>query len=68
MSHIIIHIRYLLAISMELFASIAPQFGRTQYFFGAVVLILKRIFLSVGFFNDMCDVTGCMNGPMKKVI
>lgn len=51
---------------MELLASMAPQFGRTQYFFGAVVLILKRIFLSVGFFNDICDVTGCMNGPIEK--
>lgn len=54
---------YSLAISTELLGSMAPQFGRTQYFFGAVVLILNKIFLSVGFFRLMCDVTGCVNGP-----
>ena len=53
----------LLAISTELLGSIAPQFGRTQYFFGAVVLILNKTFLSVGFLRLMCDVTGCVNGP-----
>lgn len=57
---------YSLAISTELRGSMAPQLGRTQYFFGAVVLILKRIFLSVGFFRVMCEVTGCVNGPAKK--
>lgn len=57
---------YSLAISTELRGSMAPQLGRTQYFFGAVVLILKRIFLSVGFFRVMCEVTGCVNGPAKN--
>jgi hypothetical protein len=55
-----------LAISTELRGSIAPQFGRTQYFFGAVVLILNKTFFSVGFFRLMCDVTGCVNGPGRK--
>lgn len=41
----------------------APQFGRTQYFFGAVVLILNKTFFSVGFLRLICDVTGCVNGP-----
>jgi hypothetical protein len=52
-----------LAISTELRGSMAPQFGRTQYFFGAVVLILNKTFFSVGFLRLMCDVTGCVNGP-----
>lgn len=54
-----------LAISTELLGSMVPQLGRTQYFFGAVVLILNKIFLSVGFFRLMCDVTGCVNGPAE---
>lgn len=59
----------LLAISTELLGSMVPQLGRTQYFFGAVVLILNKIFLSVGFFRLICDVTGCVNGPetMKHI-
>ena len=55
--------KYILAISTELFGSTTPQFGRTQYFFGAVVLILNAIVSSVGFFRLICDVTGCENGP-----
>ena len=56
---------YLLAISTELFGSTTPQLGRTQYFLGAVVLILNATFFSVGFFRLMCDVTGCVKGPKK---
>lgn len=58
----------LLAISTELFGSTMPQLGRTQYFLGAVVLILNATFLSDGFFRLMCDVTGCVNGPKKNQI
>lgn len=58
--------RHSLAISTELLGSMAPQLGRTQYFFGAVVLILNKIFLSVGFLRLMCDVTGCVNGPVEE--
>lgn len=46
----------LLPTSIKLFGSNKPEFGRTQYRFGAVVLILNRIGLSVGFFNNICDV------------
>lgn len=56
---------YSLAISTELRGSMAPQLGRTQYFLGAVVLILNKTFFSVGFFRLMCDVTGCVNGPIE---
>lgn len=59
-------LEYLLAISTELLGSTTPQLGRTQYFLGAVVLILNAIFLSVGFFRLMCDVTGCVNGPKNN--
>jgi hypothetical protein len=45
-----------------------PQLGRTQYFLGAVVLILNATFLSAGFFRLMCDVTACVNGPKKEKI
>lgn len=51
-----LYILYLLPTSMKLFGSNKPEFGRTQYRFGAVVLILNRIDLSVGFFNSICDV------------
>lgn len=40
-----------------------PEFGRTQYFFGAVVLILNRMFLSVGLTRIMCEVMGVSKGP-----
>lgn len=40
-----------------------PEFGRTQYRFGAVVLILNRIGLSVGFFSTICEVMAWLNGP-----
>jgi hypothetical protein len=41
------------ATSITPFASNTPEFGRTQYFFGAVVLILKQTFFSDGFINFM---------------
>lgn len=46
------------------FGSSVPQLGRTQYFFGAVVLILNRIFSSVGLDRRMCDVMAWLNGPV----
>lgn len=52
---------------MTPFPSNSPQLGRTQYFFGAVVLILNKIFLSVGFINLICEVTLELNGPLKKI-
>lgn len=42
-----------------------PEFGRTQYFLGAVVLILNNTFLSEGFVRVMKAVTGTLNGPAK---
>lgn len=56
---------YLLAISMVLFGSSMPQLGRTQYFLGAVVLILNRMICSVGFVNRIYDETAVQNGPGK---
>jgi hypothetical protein len=45
----------------------APEFGRTQYLFGAVVFILKYTFLFVGLINFMYDVTGPpVKGPVTK--
>lgn len=49
--------------SKKLFGSNKPEFGRTQYRFGAVVLILNKIGLSVGFFSNICDVMAWLNGP-----
>lgn len=43
-----------------------PELGRTQYFFGAVVLILNITLLSVGFFSVIYEVTGTLNGPKLK--
>lgn len=57
------HFVYLLPTSMKLFGSSKPELGRTQYLFGAVVLILNKIGLSVGFFNNICDVMAWLNGP-----
>lgn len=54
---------YLLATSIVCLGSNAPEFGRTQYFLGAVVFILKRIFLSVGLVNRIYDITDTLNGP-----
>jgi hypothetical protein len=39
------------ATSITPFVSNTPEFGRTQYFFGAVVLILKQTFFSDGLVN-----------------
>ena len=33
----------------------------------AARLLLNKIFLSVGFFRLMCDVTDCVNGPVNKI-
>lgn len=43
-----------------------PELGRTQYFFGAVVLILKSTFLSDGLVNFIYDVIGTLKGPETK--
>lgn len=51
------------ATSITPFASSTPEFGLTQYFFGAVVLILKQTFFSEGFVNFIYEVTGEVNGP-----
>lgn len=48
---------------MKVLGSNRPEFGRTQYRLGAVVLILNRIGLSVGFFSTMCEVMAWLNGP-----
>lgn len=56
-----------LAISIILLGSNIPELGRTQYFFGAVVLILNNTFLSEGFVNFIYDVTGTLKGPVKCV-
>lgn len=58
----------LLAISIVSFAPNTPELGRTQYFLGAVVLILNITFLSVGFVSFMNDVTGTLNGPANNNI
>lgn len=52
--------------SVKSFASNTPEFGRTQYFFGAVVLILKPIFLSEGLVSFIYDVIGFLNEPATK--
>jgi hypothetical protein len=49
--HLLIIIFNLPATSITPFASSTPEFGLTQYFFGAVVLILKHTFFSDGFVN-----------------
>lgn len=55
------------AISVTSFGLRAPEFGRTQYLFGAVVFILKYTFLFVGLVNFIYDVTGPpVNGPATK--
>lgn len=59
--------QYLLPTSKKLFGSSKPELGRTQYLFGAVVLILNKIGLSVGFFNSICDVMAWLNGPKIKI-
>lgn len=56
---------HLLATSIVVLGSRAPELGRTQYRFGAVVLILKRIFLSVGFVSRMYVSTETLKGPAK---
>lgn len=43
-----------------------PELGRTQYFLGAVVLILNITFISVGFIRRMNDVTGTLKGPANN--
>lgn len=43
-----------------------PELGLTQYFLGAVVLILKHTLLDVGFVSFMNEVTGEVNGPGKE--
>jgi hypothetical protein len=55
--------RHSLAISIEVVGSRTPELGRTQYFFGAVVLILNNTFLSDGFVSFMYEVTGALKGP-----
>lgn len=57
--------QYSLAISIESLGYKCPQFGRTQYFFGAVVLILNKMVLSVGLVNRIYDVIDELNGPKK---
>lgn len=54
---------YSLATSIVCLGSNAPEFGRTQYFLGAVVFILNKIFLSVGLVNRIYDITDTLNGP-----
>lgn len=62
------HFCNILAMSIISFACRVPQLGRTQYFFGAVVLILNKIVLSVGFLNFIYDVMDWLNGPaMVKI-
>lgn len=58
---------HLLATSMVDFGSRTPELGRTQYRFGAVVLILKRIFLSVGFVSLMYVNTETLKGPETNI-
>ena len=43
-----------------------PELGLTQYRFGAVVLILKQTFRSVGFRSVMTEDTADVNGPETK--
>lgn len=51
---------------VDVFALNTPEFGRTQYFFGAVVLILKPIFSSEGFVSFIYDVIGFLNDPATE--
>ena len=44
-----------------------PELGRTQYFFGAVVLILNPTLLLVGLCNVIYEVIGCLNAPESKI-
>lgn len=53
------------AISDIFCGSNIPEFGRTQYFFGAVVLILKQTLCSDGFLSLIYEVTGAVKGPTK---
>lgn len=46
-------IQYSLAISTLEFGSSTPELGRTQYFFGAVVFILKSTVSFEGLVNRM---------------
>lgn len=48
---------------MVLLGSSVPELGLTQYFFGAVVLILNSTTFSDGLVNFMYDVHGTLNGP-----
>lgn len=59
-------IKCLLAISVLLLGSKTPELGRTQYFLGAVVLILNITLLSDGFVNFIYEVTGALNGPENR--
>jgi hypothetical protein len=43
--------------------SMTPEFGLTQYRFGAVVLILKQTLRSDGLDSFIADDTGEVNGP-----
>lgn len=52
-----------MVISRVFLGSRRPQLGRTQYFLGAVVLILNKIECSVGLVNRMNDETAVQNGP-----
>jgi hypothetical protein len=56
----------LIRISAASFGSNIPQFGRTQYRFGTVVLILNIIVLSVGFVRTIEVVTVVWKGPVNR--
>lgn len=56
----------LLAISTLALLSNVPEFGLTQYFLGAVVLILNITFLSEGFVSFIYEVTGTLKGPETR--
>ena len=46
--------------------SITPEFGFTQYLFGAVVLILKQTLRSEGFVSVITDETAWWKGPANQ--
>ena len=48
--------------------STTPELGFTQYFLGAVVLILKHTFRSDGFFSFIEEVTAEVKGPAHSNI
>lgn len=58
--------RELPAISIVAFGCKIPEFGLTQYLFGAVVLILKQTLCSDGFFRVMNDVIGAFSEPSRN--